>query len=210
MIFRWRGWWLGLLLTPLLVSPALAHRSGCHRWHSCPSDRGTYICGDLGYCSECPDNQYCLHRKPRPPQEQQVPQELPKHKSSEAVASVQVIRVIDGDTIQVCCVFGDRVTVRYVGIDTPEIHHPMKGVERAGKEASEANRKLVDGKTVRLELDVQQLDRYGRTLAYVYLEDGTFVNAWLAAGSMSTWTGSGRRFGIGDGVDRDEGTRGRP
>ena len=94
-------------------------------------------------------------------------------------ASVQVVRVIDGDTIQVCCVFGDRVTVRYVGVDTPEIHHPMKGVERAGKEASEANRKLVDGKTVRLEFDVQEQDRYGRLLAYVYLEEGTFVNAWL-------------------------------
>ncbi len=46
-------------------------------------------------------------------------------------------------------------------------------------EASEANSKLVDGKTVHLEFDVQQLDKYGRTLAYVYLEDGTFVNAWL-------------------------------
>ncbi len=55
----------------------------------------------------------------------------------------------------------------------------MKGVERAGKEASEANRKLVDGKTVRLEFDVQEQDRYGRLLAYVYLEEGTFVNAWL-------------------------------
>ncbi len=94
-------------------------------------------------------------------------------------ATVQVVRVIDGDTIRVCCVFGDRVTVRYVGVDTPEIHHPMIGVERAGKEASEANRKLVDGKTVRLEFDVQQVDRYNRLLAYVYLEDGTFVNAWL-------------------------------
>ncbi len=94
-------------------------------------------------------------------------------------ATVQVVRVIDGDTIQVCCVFGDRVTVRYVGVDTPEIHHPMKGVERYGKEASEANRKLVDGKTVRMEFDVQQFDKYGRILAYLYLEDGTFVNAWL-------------------------------
>ncbi len=94
-------------------------------------------------------------------------------------ATVQVVRVIDGDTIQVCCVFGDRVKVRYIGVDTPETHHPMRGVEPYGMEAAEANRKLVDGKTVRLEFDVQQLDRYGRTLAYVYLEDGTFVNAWL-------------------------------
>ncbi len=84
-------------------------------------------------------------------------------------ATVQVVRVIDGDTIQVCCVFGDRVKVRYVGVDTPEIHHPMKGVERAGKEASEANRKLVDGKTVRQEFYVHQFDKYGRTLDYVYL-----------------------------------------
>ncbi len=98
VIFRWRGWWLALLLTLLLVSPALAHRSGCHRWHSCPSDRGTYICGDLGYCSGCPDNQYCLNRKPRPPQEQQVPQELPKHKSSEAVASVEEGVAAEDDT----------------------------------------------------------------------------------------------------------------
>ncbi len=94
-------------------------------------------------------------------------------------ALVQVVRVIDGDTIEVCCVFGDREKVRYIGVDTPETHHPMRGVEPYGMEAAEANRKLVDGKTVRLEFDVQQLDRYGRTLAYVYLEDGTFVNAWL-------------------------------
>jgi micrococcal nuclease len=92
---------------------------------------------------------------------------------------VQVVRVIDGDTIQVCCVFGDRVTVRYIGIDTPETHHPMKGVEYFGKEASEANRVLVEGRTVTLEFDVQQFDKYGRILAYIYLEDGTFVNAWL-------------------------------
>ncbi len=83
--------------------------------------------------------------------------------------TVQVVRVIDGDTIRVCCVFGDRVTVRYIGVDTPETHHPMKGVEPYGKEASGANRKQVDGKTVRMEFDVQQFDKYGRILAYIYL-----------------------------------------
>ncbi len=77
--------------------------------------------------------------------------------------TVQVVRVIDGDTIQVCCVFGDREKVRYIGINTPEIHHPMRGVEPYGMEAAEANRKLVDGKTVRLEFDVQQFDKYGLT-----------------------------------------------
>jgi len=105
---------------------------------------------------------------------------LPSSVASQAdSAVVQVVRVIDGDTIQVCCVFGDRVKVRYIGVDTPETHHPMRGVEPYGMEASEANRKLVDGKTVSLEFDVGQRDRYGWLLAYVYLEDGTFVNAWL-------------------------------
>ena len=99
--------------------------------------------------------------------------------SQDDSATVQVVRVIDGDIIQVCCVFGDRVKVHYIGVDTPETHHPMRGVEPYGMEAAEANRKLVDGKTVRLEFDVQQFDKYGSTLAYVYLEDDTFVNAWL-------------------------------
>jgi hypothetical protein len=37
-----------------LTPPTSAHRSGCHRWHSCPSDSGSYVCGDLGYSSGCP------------------------------------------------------------------------------------------------------------------------------------------------------------
>ncbi len=93
--------------------------------------------------------------------------------------AVKVVSVVDGDTIQVCCIGWKREKVRYIGVNTPETKHPTRGVEYFGKEASEANRKLVDGKTIRLEFDVQQYDKYGRTLAYIYLEDGTFVNAWL-------------------------------
>lgn len=59
------------------------------------------------------------------------------------------------------------------------MNHPTEGVETYGKEAKEANKRLVAGKTVRFEFDVQQRNRYGRILAYAYLEDGTFVNAWL-------------------------------
>ena len=87
----------------------------------------------------------------------------------------KVQRAIDEDTI----LLENGEKVRYIGIDTPETKPPVKGVEYFGKEAYEANKKLVEGKTVRLEFDVQQRDRYGRLLAYVYLEDGTFVNAWL-------------------------------
>jgi micrococcal nuclease len=103
----------------------------------------------------------------------------PKPSPPELENILKVIWVTGGDTIQLCCVFGNLVKVRYIGIDSLETHHSVRGVEPYGTEASEANRKLVDGKTVTLEFDVQQQDKYGRTLAYVYLEDGTFVNAWL-------------------------------
>lgn len=82
--------------------------------------------------------------------------------------------VVDGDTI----VLDNGEKVRYIGVDTPEIHHPKKGVEWLGREAAEFNRKLVEHKTVRLEFDVEIRDKYGRILAYVYTGD-TFVNAEL-------------------------------
>lgn len=94
-----------------------------------------------------------------------VPQGLREYK---------VVRVIDGDTIEV----SGLGNVRYIGINTPETKHPSKPVEYYGREAEEANRKLVEGKTVKLEFDVQQRDKYGRVLAYVYV-GSTFVNAWL-------------------------------
>ena len=84
-----------------------------------------------------------------------------------------VERVVDGDTFVL--IGGERV--RLIGIDTPESVHPEKPVEPFGREASAYLKKLVEGKGVRLEFDVQDRDRYGRLLAYVYLGDGTFVNA---------------------------------
>ena len=54
---------LVLCLAP--TSLVLAHQAACHRQHSCPADPDAYICGDLGYCTACPDNQYCRNRLPR-------------------------------------------------------------------------------------------------------------------------------------------------
>lgn len=48
----------------ITLPDALAHRDGCHRWHSCPSDTGSYTCGNTGYCLECPDNNYCKAGQP--------------------------------------------------------------------------------------------------------------------------------------------------
>ena len=88
-----------------------------------------------------------------------------------------VVRIVDGDTIHVRV--GGRVEkVRYIGVNTPEVHHPTKGEEPGGREATEVNRRLVEGRTVRLELDVQGRDRYGRLLAYVWVGD-VMVNAEL-------------------------------
>jgi len=88
-----------------------------------------------------------------------------------------VVRVVDGDTIYVQ--LADRVEkIRYIGVNTPEIHHPIKGEEPGGREAAAMNRRLVGGRPVRLELDVRSRDRYGRLLAYVWLGD-TMVNAEL-------------------------------
>src|SRR3989338_2427140 len=85
-----------------------------------------------------------------------------------------VVRVIDGDTIEI---EGGK-KVRYIGIDTPETVDPRKPVQCFGVEASNKNKELVSGKRVRLEKDVSETDKYGRLLRYIYIGD-TFVNLEL-------------------------------
>jgi micrococcal nuclease len=92
-----------------------------------------------------------------------------------------LVRVVDGDTI-VVSVGGRDERVRLIGIDTPESVKPGSPVECFGKEASGHLASLLpEGTVVRLVGDVEQRDRYGRLLAYVYREpDGLFVNAAMA------------------------------
>jgi micrococcal nuclease len=92
----------------------------------------------------------------------------------------KVIRVVDGDTI----VVSPNEKVRLIGVDTPETVHPKKIVECFGRDAKEFTRRAVEGKTIRLVLDDvnrvrRHKDRYGRTLAYAYLEDGRMLNREL-------------------------------
>lgn len=89
---------------------------------------------------------------------------------SDGLQEAQVVNVVDGDTIDVV-INGVEYRVRYILVDTPETKHPTKPVQPFGPEASEANRQLVEGKTVRLEKDVSETDRYGRLLRYVYVGD---------------------------------------
>jgi endonuclease YncB( thermonuclease family) len=101
--------------------------------------------------------------------------------SNPAYETAIVTRVVDGDTI-VANINGTEYKVRYIGMDTPETVDPRKPVQFMGKEASAKNKELVDGRTVKLEKDVSNTDRYGRLLRYVYVEQNgqwIMVNAEL-------------------------------
>ncbi len=88
-----------------------------------------------------------------------------------------VSKVIDGDTLKVKK-NGEEKTIRLLGINTPETVDPRRPVECFGKEASDYMKNIASDQVVRIELDPTQgeVDKYGRTLAYVYLSQGTFLN----------------------------------
>lgn len=95
-----------------------------------------------------------------------------------------VVGVVDGDTIDVL-IDGQEHRVRYIGVDTPETVAPSRPEGCFGREASARNRELVEGKTVALERDVSETDRYGRLLRYVWL-DSRMVNATLVEEGYAT------------------------
>ncbi len=93
----------------------------------------------------------------------------------EGLEYVEVVWVSDGDTI-ICKIDGQEVTVRLIGIDAPESVHSNPDLNtEEGKIASEYLKNLLTGKTVGLEYDKEKVDRYDRTLAYVWYK-GELVN----------------------------------
>lgn len=85
---------------------------------------------------------------------------------------VQVAEVFDGDTFRTRS--GERI--RLLGINTPEVAHHNQPEQAYSKEAKRRLKQLISDKTVQLRLDREKKDRYGRTLAQVYLRDGSWVN----------------------------------
>ena len=83
---------IGLLVIVLsfILSNAYAHRDGCHRWHSCPSDSGSYVCGDLGYTTYCPNKSV--------PQTV-APTSVPERSYSSTVVTTDTYTVQAGDTL---------------------------------------------------------------------------------------------------------------
>lgn len=91
-----------------------------------------------------------------------------------------IVRVVDGDTA-IIAIDGEDTRVRFIGVDTPESVNPDESKNTPeGKETSDFTKELLTGKTVYLEYDAQITDDYGRTLAYVYLDEGkTMVQTLL-------------------------------
>ncbi|MBI4836649.1 MAG: thermonuclease family protein [Candidatus Abawacabacteria bacterium] len=93
-----------------------------------------------------------------------------------SLVKAQVMRVIDGDTIELNT--GEKV--RYIGIDAPEVNSRDTKISCYANEATARNRSLVENKEITMQKDVSETDRYGRLLRYVYV-DNLFVNHALVA-----------------------------
>lgn len=100
-----------------------------------------------------------------------IKEAVPKNENA---VLVKVVRVIDGDTIEI----EGEERLRYIGIDTPETVDPRKPVQCFGVEASNKNKELIEGKMVRLEKDITNRDKYNRLLRYVWVDD-TLINLEL-------------------------------
>lgn len=109
--------------------------------------------------------------------------------ASEVAGPFPVVDVVDGDTAKVD-VGGEVVTVRVIGLDTPEVHHPSKPVQCFGREASGRAADLLSGRRVELEADPSQseTDRYGRLLRHVWVEDVNFALVMINDGYAHEYT----------------------
>jgi len=150
-------------LVALVLSAALLAACGGQRPTSAPLPTETALASTLAPAAT-------LTSPPTEPPSAGPDELAPTGTTEEA----RVVRVVDGDTIVVDRGRG-KEKLRYVGIDTPETVKPSSPVEWMGREASAANRALVEGKTVVLEKDVSETDRYGRLLRHVWLRgEGTW------------------------------------
>jgi micrococcal nuclease len=122
----------------------------------------------------------------RPEQEPQiVTLPLPAGVTFDSLQKARVEKVVDGDSID-AVIAGTLVHVRYFGVDAPE-----RG-ERCYREAADRNQTLI-GREVLLLPDARETDRFGRLLRYVFLADGTSVEATLIAeGFGRAWRDDGR------------------
>ncbi len=118
---------------------------------------------------------------------------------SKELVPCKVLRVVDGDTF-VCLLNGKKERVRLIGVDTPESRPNKKAfrdsrrsgislekIIEMGKKATRFTKKyLKKGRTVFLEFDIEKRDRYGRLLAYVWLDKKTLFNELIIREGYAT------------------------
>ncbi len=120
--------------------------------------------------------------------------------------SYRVTYVNDGDTFVVADEAGHELTIRMLGIDTPETVDPRKGVMCYGPEASSETKSLLQDRRVNLKAnpDREARDRYGRYLAYVYRDDGLFMNEHLLVAGFAREYTYGKPYSFQKAFKEDE------
>ncbi len=88
----------------------------------------------------------------------------------EGLTRVKITKVIDGDTAYALMPDGSEEKLRFIGVNSPEINHPTKGLEPYGPEAEAFTRSQLADENIWLEFDAGERDQYGRMLAYLWLE----------------------------------------
>jgi len=167
-----------VVFLPMVPLDSHSHRSGFHRWHSCPSHTGSYQCGDLGHDDYCSNNNDSEEENDEDDNKQENDNEkeqgssLPKSTKSEGVElSGTVTYIVDGDTLDV-----NDVRVRLALVDTPE-----RG-EEGYQSAKNFVKDLCLGEDAQVDIDDGQRgrggDRYGREIGIVYC-NGVNVNSEL-------------------------------
>ncbi|MGQ7780510.1 thermonuclease family protein (plasmid) [Bacillus sp. WC2510] len=121
----------------------------------------------------------CNKADDMPPADETTAAAAADQQQEQNLISGVVVNVVDGDTIDVRMKSVKQERVRFILVDTPETVHPKKGEEPFGREASDFTKKTLSGQKVDLKLGVQERDKYGRLLAYVYLKDGAMINELL-------------------------------
>ena len=144
------------------LTPSYAHQSGCHRWHICPSDSGSYVCGDLGYDTYCPKTSKSESKEKVQPKktESKPTSKVSKCSGTALCITDKIIKIIDGDTIYI-----KNYKIRLSLTNTPE-------KDQAGfSEATSFTSKLCPvGSTITVDQDdKQKTDAYGKLSHHIHL-----------------------------------------
>ena len=166
-----------------LVMPydAFAHQSGCHRWHSCPSDTGSYVCGDLGYDTYCPKN---TAPKYEPPKETKPQLKSTEKTSSNYYGNNKITTVCSGAALCITdkvtkVVDGDTIYIKNYKIRLSLTNAPEKNQDGFNAATSFTRNLCPVGSTITVDQDDRQkTDAYGRMVAKVTCS-GKNLNAEL-------------------------------